>query len=129
MTQQDIELLLKDLCARLPYGVKVNYRGIIGGIQYVDSYNEVCLAYPNNGYTVPIEEIKPYLRPLSSMTEEEMLEINALPTGKDNILPNCSEFVWTPNHGMIDWLNSYNFDYRELIEKGLALEAPEEMYL
>ena len=133
MTQQDKELLFKDLCARLPYGVMCNI-GLDYPLQlqriFVDRLDGILLDFyeDGNNYQVYLSEVKPYLRPMSSMTEEEMLEINALPTGKDNDLPNCSDFVWTPSPDMIDWLNAHHFDYRGLIGKGLALEAPKGMY-
>ena len=121
MTQEDKELLLKDLCARLPYGVK--YDIVLddgeygsGGVLYDDL---------KNGY-LDIEDlhiVRPYLRPMSSMTEQENHTywcMNANPgTGVDYI-------VFAPE--LIDWLNAHHFDYRGLIEKGLAIEAPDGMY-
>ena len=62
--------------------------------------------------------VKPYLRPMSSMTEEEKLEY---------VIAWDSRQPYLPTEAM-DWLNEYHFDYRDLIEKGLALEAPEGMY-
>ena len=91
MTQEEKDLLLKDLCARLPYGVKAWYKYFppINGItsKFVTSIkiadNEVALSHKFNkeGYYEPIEEggeiiIKPYLRPMSSMTEEEQKEFD-----------------------------------------------------
>ena len=131
MTQQEKELLFKDLCARLPYGVKIQvFRTSIENETLTD---EVLSYLSKDGNLMEAEGeilpyVKPYLRSMSSMTEEEMLEINVLPTGKDNDLPNCSDFVWTPNPDMVDWLNAHHFDYRGLIEKGLALEALKGMY-
>ena len=108
MTQEDKELLLKDLCARLPYGVR--YKGDCG--------------WPINPYQhttalcniLNAEEPLIYLRPMSSMTEEEWKEYSQA-IGKS--------FSFTDE---VDWLNAHHFDYRGLIEKGLALEAPEDMY-
>lgn len=113
MKQEDKQLLLKDLCARLPYKVIVHIcsRG-------ENTVRDVILSEDNitNAFEVPEgwwKEIKPYLRPMSSMTEEESKEFANM------------EIVGYNNY---DWLNAHHFDYRGLIEKGLALEAPEGMY-
>lgn len=109
MTQENKELLLEDLCARLPYGLKYNYGGYDGcdyTMNRIDC-NEVDCAFP-------IENVKPYLFPLSSMTEEEKLMYEGLMIGIDNISYMLD---------VIDWLNSHHFDYRGLIEKGLAIDA------
>ena len=113
MTQEEKQLILKDLCARLPYGVKVHithdwfYEEIEPYDRRLDC--DVIKHLRANEYTV-----KPYLRPMSSMTEEEYQEF-----GYDVLRYTPREF---------DWLNAHHFDYRGLIEKGLALEAPEGMY-
>ena len=111
MTQEDKQLLLKDLCARLPYGVSV------WNSQFLDSIEEYhpneILTLSNLDYYIKESiEVKPYLRPMSSMTEEEM--------------EKCHN---TNTHlGMFDWYLEHHFDYRGLIPMGLALEAPEGMY-
>ena len=127
MTQEEKELLLKDLCARLPYGVKVetpyntakvigivNRQGVKKDIDYIDIVTD--------RQTYPIRYIQSYLRPMSSMTEEERKEYQKI---KDNI-----SYVngWLNYHIVDDWLNKNMFDYRNLIEKGLALKAKEGMY-
>jgi len=121
MKQEDKNLLLKDLCARLPYGV------------YVDAYSwqkdtpklliECVPEYVGEEIVVKglagrhsIKEIKPYLRPMSSMTEEEKEEYM-------NLEPFTNGWF-----AVADWLNAHHFDYLGLIEKGLALEAQENMY-
>lgn len=110
MTPEEKQLLLKDLCARGPYGVKVVYLATTYSIQYVDSkFDEVKLE--GMLHTVGIGYIKPYLRPISSMTEEE-----------------CNEYADTDWFEGLDWLLAHHFDVRFLIGKGLALEAPENMY-
>jgi hypothetical protein len=117
MTQEDKELLLKDLCARLPYGIKVNNEiqgdfkiyGICENFAF--GRNEVCHIDFN------IEKIKPYLFPLSSMTEEQSKEFNA--TLK--YLPAEEINFWTLN--TYDWCNKNHIDYRGLIPKGLAIDA------
>ncbi len=131
MTQEEKQLLLKDLCARLPYGVKIKYLPD-------DRLDGIVLPYLHNGRTVlqkgaisyraHIKDIRPYLRPLSSMTEEEeneFFQINF--TGSDSdIYGKLSNVLYADE--VISWLNSHGFDFRGLIPTGLALEAPEEMY-
>ena len=111
MTQEDKELLLKDLSARLPYGVKYNFSGNEGCDYELDIITRISV-----DDAFPIEDCKPYLRPMSSMTEEEWKEYNQT-IGKS--------FSFTDE---VDWLNAHHFDYRGLIEKGLSLEAPDGMY-
>lgn len=115
MTQEDKELLLKDLCARLPYGIKVNNEiqgdfkiyGICENFAF--GRNEVCHIDFN------IEKIKPYLFPLSSMTEEQKQEEYEI----------CKEYIIGYESNLIDFYNRNHIDYRGLIEKGLAIDATE----
>ena len=142
MTKEDKKLLLADLCARFPYGVKIkrincpinlSVTGILGGYVhhtpfYVGGNIEIN--------TSIIEEVKPYLRPMSSMTEEEFLEYHNIKYNKVTYRDNWKriDIGKFQNVGIIpieeylDWLNEHHFDYRGLIEKGFALEAPEGMY-
>lgn len=120
MTQEEKDLLLKDLCARLPYKVKVCddmkriYTLTLGTSYLID------LFYDNGDYVdVPIT---PYLRPMSSMTEEEYNEVGDLLKAEDPNL-KLDEVMATIE---IDWLNAHHFDYRGLIDKGLAIEVTEE---
>ena len=127
MTQSDKELLLKDLCARIPYGVKVSarytgtnelYDGIIEGMTYIDIENiEYFVQFTDSRcpYRCGATEARPYLRPMSSMTEEEREEY-------DKTFDWDYSIQGTP----FDWLNAHHFDYRGLIEKGLAIEVTEE---
>lgn len=118
MTQEDKQLLIKDLCGRLPYGVKINIRS-----DYTLTMEDMELnAYHLYGieYNIEYRGLRPYLRPMSSMTEEERKYYNSL-----SILIADGE---CDVYEEMDWLNAHHFDYRELIEKGLALEAPEGMY-
>ena len=121
MTKEEKELLLKDLCARLPYEVKclVSFddgtkrimtlkTGLPNSFGRWDFYNENCSGCSNN--------FKPYLRPMSSMTEEEKAQTRYMNDWE------CTEWE------MCDYLNSRHLDYRGLIPKGLALEATEDMY-
>ena len=123
MTQEDKELLLQDLCARLPWGVKVQYNNKIYSIDYVSAeYEEVKLDILDN-YTVGISDIKPYLRPMSSMTEEETKEYHKiLITSQDCSFENSESATTMVN----DWLLSKHFDVRGLILKGLAIEVTED---
>lgn len=120
------ELLIKDLCSRLPYGVKCyayQYKidgndcecyGILTGIN--NGYFYLSDRVPINGgktYDERYLEVRPYLRPMSSMTEEE----------KAFVYNGHIEF-WVRE----DYCNKHHLDYCGLIEKGLALEAPEGMY-
>ena len=122
MTKEDKDLLLKDLCARLPYGVEVYYSETvpISTLKTINSEKGTCIVYDHSQWyrhsKLQIELIKPYLRPMLSMTEKEEYEYNTA-VDKD-----------VEDYRMVDWLNKRHFDYRGLIEKGLALEAPEGMY-
>lgn len=116
MTEQDKELLLKDLCGRLYTNTVVNYNGIEG-----------C-DYPLTIRTLsnfPEEELKCYLRPMSSMTEEEKKEYELL---ANHCIVTSMGFIHLEAASLVDWLNKNKFDYRGLIPKGLALESPEGMY-
>ena len=138
MTQGDKELLLQDLCARLPYGVILDY-SFIENKQRI--HTKIPLTYRNIG-TVALDEwhtneeiFKPYLRPLSSMTEEEKREYFSFIGGKRpfdcdfSVYPIEYKFIYEHDiNSYIDWLNAHHFDYRGLIKKGLALEAPKGMY-
>ena len=144
MTQEDKELLLADLCARLPYGLKgtVEIEVSTGeysiesghllfiekeidveflGINKETEEIEVCPLNDNidiSEYDYTIDDFIPYLRPMSSMTEEE---INEFQNQSNEMLFGC---IFTPDR--FDWLNKNMFDYRGLIEKGLALAVTEE---
>lgn len=129
MTQEDKELLLKDLCARLPYGVKCVFHSKDGDIPStvvkIDTENKTVSHKPNGQnqiyfHWIESGNIKPYLRPMSNMTADERKYYNYLTR-----LVQDGE-AW--EHEVVDWLNTHHFDYRGLIEKGLAFEAPEEMY-
>ena len=112
---KDKELLLKDLCARLPYGIKVDggKNGICTLIGLEEHVGRLVTCYR---FKITLGYPKPYLRPISSMTEKEWEEYHSL------------RYCDTSNADRVDFLNSHHLDYRGLIEKGLALEAPEDMY-
>jgi hypothetical protein len=133
MKEEDRELLVKDLCARLLYGVvldvdttdwkaphghiQVKIEGV--GLIFKDQSLIVNGSYYGDNY-------KPYLRPMSSMTEEEINEFHKLSFIHVDYGLEPLQCVLSVNE--IDWLNAHHFDYRGLIEKGLALEAPKDMY-
>ena len=123
MSQEEKDLLLQDLSARLPYGVKVQYDNEPYNVDYVSAlYEEIKLDIPDN-YTIEISEIKPYLRRMSSMTEEEYNEYRNI----DNRSYTCPmAYAHIPAQDRIKWLNKNMFDYRGLIEKGLAIKVTEE---
>ena len=127
MTEQEKQLLLKDLCARLPYIENwVQFEGkdwIVTGYGHGRVSLLPSLVSSAVGPCPLVEEVKPYLRPMSSMTEEEKIEWDAEYAYNINSYPYEQYLA-----EMIDWLNTHHLDYRGLIEKGLALEAPEEMY-
>lgn len=123
MTQEEKELLLEDLCARLPYGVKISIPDLWIQKREIETLDEIFKGddglYRVNSKGQCIEHIKPYLFPLSSMTEEQDKEFALLQTsaGKEGFLYawNCAT--------MMKWLLENHFDYNCLIEKGLAIDA------
>lgn len=148
MTNEEKQMLFKILCEMLPYGVKVSitahnldYEEDFGktiiadlmGIQTAkddDGITHTCFITCYDEYKTQgndIETIKPYLRPMSSMTEEEYKELKSI-SSYYGFAPYEYICDWCPNYEMIEWLNEHHFDYHGLIEKELALEAPEGMY-
>ena len=135
MKQENKELLLKDLCARVPYGVKVQYMNNIFVIDYVSSYEEVKLDIPDN-WTVGVSEVKPYLFPFSSITDEQKSELNKKFTVQfsgNNVysIHYHSEGYWDTDLELdlqdwlwfINWCYKNHFDIYGLIPMGLALDA------
>ena len=138
MTQEDKQLLLKDLCARLPYGVR--YKHLAWDDEHGEDYIAVKIysinsdGYVKNCYddeTVYIDDVRPYLFPLSSMTDKQKVEYNSLrdlvPTEQQCEVGNLlGDFEFVDNWRSIDYLNANHFDYRDLIEKGLAIDATDK---
>lgn len=130
---QDKELLLKDLCARLPYNVRVEYNGttftnIFDVLGIAHGRIVLCLPFMSKTEYPLIEEVKPYLFPLSSMNEEQKKTLKVMCDWNDEEVDAQSILVLYQKHfvmktDVIDWLNENHFDYRGLIEKGLANDA------
>lgn len=141
MTNEEKQLLLIDLCERSPYGVMCLYNYIIPGVM------QICNAVGKLNGIIPFEDtigfmvnyhkvnalynnIRPYLRPMSSMTEEEREEFDKLMNLVEERCINAyGKGGYTLSFTELnDWLNKKMFDYRGLIPMGLALEAKEGMY-
>jgi hypothetical protein len=141
MTQEDKELLLKDICARLPHGVKMNH---IADDEYspkilIGVVKDMVTLEGLGGYEcVDIEDYKPYFFPLSSMTDEMLEELNANGffkyrdtianvshlESKNGISEEIYTYVDIENISfLIEFFHSHHIDYRGLIEKGLAIDA------
>lgn len=134
MTQEDRQIFLKDLCARTPYGVKVQYMNNIFVIDYVSPmYGEVKLDTSDN-WTAGVSEVKPYLFPLSSITEEQRNNISKLlistqnefsPYGELNMKGCDNLFICAvkQSNALINYCLTNHLDINGLIEKGLAIDA------
>ena len=126
MTQNEKDLLLKDLCARLPYGVKSE-------IKYFDGIWELLAIYTNGttyatrdvGYPIEtfFEDCKPYLFPLSSMTEWQERELEELDPEFYTIINDNGAIECVMNNKTFDWFHKHHFDWRGLIPMGLANDA------
>lgn len=136
MTQEEKQLLLKDLCARLPYRVYVDIYSWQKDspkllVECIPEYVGEEIVVQNIVGRHPIKEIKPYLRPMSSMTKEEFDEYMHFTKHSWEGIDKEEDdyYVKVKDRDVyFDWLLEHHFDYRGLIEKGLALEAPEGMY-
>ena len=120
MTQEHKELLLVDICARLPYKVKISIPELFTNKEQVETLNEIFKGkddlYRVNDSGILIEYIKPYLFPLSSMTNEQKHEYQYI----------TERWMYDSSYSIsdsTDWLNKNHFDYRGLIESGLAIDA------
>ena len=133
MTQEDKSLLLQDLCARLPYGVKIHH-GIPTLLISIKSDRDGMKIITEGSYgehIFDIEDMKPCLRPMSSITEEEKKEAHRLFTvlyDRNDVICGIQINSFVQLGTVTEWLNAHHFDYRGLIEKGLALKALEGMY-
>ena len=120
MTQEHKKLLLIDICARLPYKVKISIPELFTKKEQVETLNEIFNGKDNlyhvNDSGILIEYIKPYLFPLSSMTNEQKHEYQYI----------TERWMYDSSYSIsdsTDWLNKNHFDYRGLIESGLAIDA------
>jgi len=138
MTSEDRQLVAKALCGYLPYGLKfrqtdestITLKGLCieGNIITVNPKMQYGFNLVNEYGDL---EYKPYLRPMSDMTEKEMSELRqwgSLCMYNDNTVQDIGVYGAIHSIPVIDWLNAHHFDYRGLIEMGLALPAPEGMY-
>ena len=145
MTQEEKQKLLVDLCARLPYKLHCRVFKLNGDIKENDDIlygvisDNVVTLKSDKDECLMYYQIKPYLRPMSSMTEEEKRMLwEELDKDMDIISENLDAPViniynnrvyrGNPIHNEIDFLNKNHFDWRGLIPMGIAIEAPEGMY-
>lgn len=150
MKQEDKILLVKDLCSRLPYGVRVchmssEFSGVLHNISVLHMYEGnddsdkpdsivdyvADIDFFGDGYPYEVEEFKPYLFPLSSISSEQLKEVSEI-LGKEvevfdnylNIVDHTrNTFSYLELDALFDWFNKNHFDYRNLIEKGLAIDC------
>lgn len=133
------ELFFIDIMARIPYGVKFRFEldnGVYKTVSTTDAKDlphlDILYSYwMGRGYFLP------YLRPMSSMTEDEMKELRQEHVKDMKMFADCltksaegdnSERGKVISHYAADWCNKNHFDYRGLIPMGLALEAPDGLY-
>ena len=148
MTQEEKQLLIKDLCARLPYEVQCHIKHIYHLSDWIDEGDVILTGFRQDEFTketeplfcnpggnpkivFPIDSVKPYLRPMSSMTKEEFDEyMRFIKHSWEGIDKEEDDYYVKVKDRDIytDWLLSHHFDFRGLIPMGLALEAPEGMY-
>ena len=150
MKQEDKILLVKDLCSRLPYGVRVchmasEFSGVLHNISVLhmyegnsdsDKYDSIVdyvadIDFFGDGYPYEVEEFKPYLFPIASISSEQLKEVSEI-LGKEvevfdnylNIVDHTrNTFSYLELDALFDWFNKNHFDYRNLIEKGLAIDC------
>ena len=146
MTQEEKDIIYRDACGRIlykPYAayefegelIQVQITGMEGEEPTRSFYG---YSFDTWGH-IPHDNVKLYLRPMSSMTKEEEDELDKKDKESSRIFfddlferkkkegkENLKGFV--PDYPTLDWLNQHHFDYRDLIKKGLALEAPKDMY-
>lgn len=149
MTEQEKQLLVKALCGYLPHGVmcsvvhKKDGRLVEEDMKLSGMFKDGNFYFTDEMGSTYSDKYIPYLRPMTSMTEEELNECVCQSGIKDIECPNWQDipkekqFETRLNHSIdvfltdsnnVDWLNANHFDYRGLIDIGLALEAPEDMY-
>ena len=150
MTKEDKILLVKDLCSRLPYGVRVCHvaseiSGVLHNISVLHMYEGnsdsdkpdnivdyvADIDFFGDGYPYEVEAFKPYLFPLSSISSEQLKEVSEI-LGKDveifdnylNIVEHTrTTFSYLELDALFEWFNKNHFDYRNLIERNLAIDC------
>jgi hypothetical protein len=130
MTQEDKKLLLNDLCARLPHGVKLGFYASATKQTYICTLlglepqeDEPVIAKTENGsFYMLAGHVKPYLFPLSSMTDEQKKEFDQLIELELKAINNEIDHIQATTFE-VDFYNKHHFDYRGLIEKDLAIDA------
>lgn len=134
MKDKQKEFLLADISARLPYGVKCaeiypdgnkfeNVWDIIRVSKYVEDGIHISNCKTIYGYCSQIQNIKPYLFPMSSMTEEQEKELEEIDPEFYSVIRENGNICISMDVRGYDWLNKNNFDYRGLIPKGLAIDC------
>ena len=119
MTQEDKDLLVKDIFGRIPYGVKCSYLDFefnyttYGNLESFEYDDDKDIIFVIDGIGIYSEHVKPYLFPMSSMTDSQKTEWDYID-------------YYADHHEAVDWLNKNHFDYRGLIDKGLALDATDK---
>ena len=134
MEENSKQLLLKDICARLPYNVKVLYNNKVFSVDYISAIYEEIKLDDGNNYTLNILNIKPYLFPFSSMTKKQLFEIQEI-LGKNEIEiedgflrivdSNRNTISYLEILAVLEWFYKNHFDINGLISMGLAIDATE----
>ena len=136
MTQKEKDLLIRDICARLPYKVKISIPELFTNKEQTETLNEIFKGkdylYRVNDSGILIEYIKPYLFPLSSMTNEQLFEVQEI-LGKneieigDGFLSIIDSYRNTITYleilAVLEWFYKNHFDINNLIPMGLAIDA------
>lgn len=136
MTQKEKDLLLRDLCTRLPYKVKISIPELFTNKEQVETLNEIFKGKDNlyrvNDSGMLIEYVKPYLFPLSSMTEEQLFEVQEI-LGKNeieiedgflHIIDSCRNTItYLEILAVLELFYKNHFDINNLIPMGLAIDA------
>ena len=135
MSFENRKLLIQDIMGRLPYDPQFNLNGIAGSIHHINIYSKysgneihdyICeIDFFGDGNCIDIKYFKPILKPLSSMTEEQQKELYSI-QGVLTVDFELEEYKMVhlfQSQNVIDRLNKNHFDYRGLIEKGLAIDC------
>jgi hypothetical protein len=135
MTQEQKTLLLKDLCGRLPYGVIIEHEGNLSKLDTIFMCDSISISSTsidkNLSYNLDLDEVKPYLFPISSMTAEQLYELRKM-FGFEVEFGDGFIELSTFHHGrlgylemdaLFEWFDKNHFDYRGLIPMGLANDA------